>query len=319
MRITDTTFASLFSKVSMLGVALLTTGFAAQAHAQDYSAFNSILQQQGTPSEDGTQITYALVRQDLTGLTVKLYGTPAAAAAPEGVANGYIGLQQISPNSFFVDGSFPSEAKQLPVLEAALELAGVPITAITDDTAGLSKAVFHVHVEGTIATPSATVLATSLATALATISNPQIGVSVVYPGVVYPNVPKKFLNIVQNGVFRLIDNNAVVYSIGRNDATPITLGSIPGTPSVGVGETITITGDGTSSVINAELAVAKNQVANVQEILIAGGFTISSQADYFNNESKRLTFIHAVATAQNQDTFYLQAEQLGLALLKAIK
>ncbi len=309
---------SLLSKVTMLGAALLLTG--ATAQAQDYSVFNTILQQQGTPSEDGTQITYALVRQDLGALTVKLYGQPATPAAPEGVANGYIGLQQIgSTSSYFVDGSFPALPAELPVLEAALELVGVPVTAITDDTAGLSKAVFHVHVEGTVAAPNAAALATGLATALATIKNPQVGVSIVYPGVVYPSVPKKFLNIVQNGVFRLVDNNAVVYSIGRSDVTPITLGSILATPSVGVGETITITGNGSSSVINAELALTKAQVATVQEYLIAAGFTLSSQADYFNDDSKRLVFLHATATAQDQATFYLQAEQLGLALVKVVK
>ena len=46
---------------------------------------------------------------------------------------------------------------------------------------------------------------------------------------------------------------------------------------------------------------------------------LRQSADYFNDDSKRLVFLHAVATAQNQATFYLQAEQLGLALVKVVK
>ena len=315
--------ASFLSKISMLSAALLLTGFSAQARAQDYSIFNSVLQQQGTPSEDGTQITYALVRQDLSGLTVKLNGSPATSAAPESVANGFIGIQQLAAvtstiGTYFVDGSFPAEAKQLPVLETALAIAGFPITAITDDTAGLSKTVYHVHIEGTISS-NPTVLATALATALATVNNPQLNVGIVYPGVVFSGVPKKFQRLVTNGVYRLIDNNAVVFSIGRNDAKEIKLGMVPGTQSIGVAETIVITGDGTSSVVNVELALKKGEVTNVQNILLAAGYTLSAQGDYFTDDSPRLTYLHAVATAQNQDKLYEQLEPLGEALLKIVK
>ena len=294
---------------------------AAHAATPDYSAFTSSngLNAPGILTPDGSTIDFPLVRQDLSNLTIKLQGVAAQPAAPEAVANGYIDIRQNTTfrNTYFVVGAFPALASELPTLESALELIGLPITAVADQTAGTSKAIYTVHVEGTITEP-ATILAGGIATALATISSPQLNVTVQYPGVVFPEIPAKFTRITDSSTAELIDGNAVVFSIPRNDATPITLGTVIADPSVGVGETVIISGNGTS-LLNAELALKPAEVQPVLAILIGGGFTISSSGDYFTNDSTRLTFIHAVAASTTLDGFQAQAEQLGLAILKAVK
>lgn len=301
-----------------LGVLLFAS---AAAHAQDYSAFTGAngLNAPGITTPDGSTITFPLVRQDQTMLTIKVPGIAAQPAAPEAVANGYIGIRKNLnfSNTYFVVGAFPALASELPTLESALELIGLPITAVANETAGTNKAIFTVHVEGTITEP-ATILAGGIATALATIASPQANVSIQYPGVVYPTVPPRFKKVVNETTAELIDFNAEVFSIPRNDATPITLGSIVADPSVGVGQIVTISGNGTS-LLTAELALKPNEVQPVLAILIGGGFTVSSAGDYFTNDSTHLTFVHAVAVATTQDGFYAQAEQLGFAILKTVK
>jgi hypothetical protein len=100
--------------------------------------------------------------------------------------------------------------------------------------------------------------------------------------------------------------------------TPITLGSVVASPSVGVGQTVIISGNG-SSVLTAELALIPKEVAPVLDTLIAGGFTVSSVGGHFHDDSKRLTFVHAVATATDEKSFEQQLKQLGDALLLTLK
>ncbi len=303
-----------------LGV-LVFASASAYAVTPDYSAFTSSngLNAPGIITPDGSTIDFPLIRQDLSTLTIKVPGIAAQPAAPESVANGYVDIRQNTTfqNTYFIVGAFPALASELPTLEAALELIGLPITAVADQTAGTSKAIYTVHVEGTITEP-ATIAAGGIATALATIASPQLNVTIQYPGVVFPTIPPRFQRITDSSTAELVNGSAVVFSVPRNDATPITLGSVIADPSVGVGETIVISGNGTS-LLNAELALKPNEVQPVLAILIGGGFTISSSGDYFTNDSTRLTFIHAVAVSTTSDGFQAQAEQLGLAILKAVK
>ncbi len=303
-----------------LGV-LAFASASAYAVTPDYSAFTSSngLNAPGILTPDGSTIDFPLVRQDLSTLTIKLKGVAAQPAAPEAVANGYVDIRQNTGfrNTYFVTAAFPALASELPTLESALELIGLPITAVADQTAGTSKAIYTVHVEGTITEP-ATILAGGIATALATIVSPQLNVTIQYPGVIFPDIPAKFQRITDTATAELVNGNAVVFSVPRNDPKPTTLGSVIADPSVGVGETIVISGNGTS-LLSAELALKSSEVQPVLAILVGSGFTISSSNDFFTNDSPRLTFIHAVAISTTVDGFQAQAEQLGLAILKAVK
>ncbi len=294
---------------------------ATAASAQDYSAFTGAngLNATGITTTDGSTISFPLVRQDQTALTIKLNGVAAQPAAPEAVANGYVNIRQNKnySNTYFVTAAFPALPSELVTLESALELIGLPITAVANQTAGTNKDIFTVHVEGTITEP-ATILAGGIATALATIASPQLNISINSPGVIYPTIPARFQKITNEAVSELIDFNAVVFSIPRNDPTPITLGSVVADPSVGVGQTVVISGNGTS-LLSAELALKPAEVQPVLAILIGGGFTVSSAGDYFKDDSVRLTFVHAVAAATDVNTFQAQAEQLGFAILKTVK
>ncbi|WP_263382881.1 DUF1259 domain-containing protein [Granulicella arctica] len=299
------------------GAALCFGSVAAQAQTPSYAAFQATLGAAGTLSPDGGAISFPLFRRDLSQLTISLDGSTSSPAMPESVANGYIGLQQVGSSAgvYFVTGAFPALASELPLLESALQASKLPVTAIVNATAGLSQPVVTVHVEATM-TESDAVLAANLAGVLLTIHSPQANVLVLpFPSPFDPNsIPAKFVDLIGDGQFTLLDGNTFLFNLPRTDAVPITIGNgIPAIPSLGVGQSIFISGNG-YSVMNAELALRANEVAKVSRILIDAGFTLSAQSDYFVDDSKRLTFLHAIVMAGDAATFERQGKALGKAL-----
>jgi hypothetical protein len=161
---------------SILSAGALLASIAVPAQAQ-FAPFKNTLGATGVASPDGTTISFPLFRQDLTSLTVKADGNGAIPAAPEAIANGYISIKTVGDNFFFT-GAFPATDTELPKLEQALMAEGLPITAVVNQTAGLSQAVTTVHTEGT-STQTAKKLANHFLEVLATIgSNLQQNVTI---------------------------------------------------------------------------------------------------------------------------------------------
>lgn len=289
----------------------------AQQTNPDFAPITAAIYGSSTPtptfSSDGQRVSYPLVRQDLT---LSLGGITQA---PESVASGYIGISEPSSGVFFIDGAIPALNSELPTLEQALSTAGLPITAMDTQVPGLSQEVVTVHFAATVSGSAASSLPGSLAAILATVGNPQnsVIVYILAPGTNL-GFDAPFDTLRSQGVTTLIDGNAFVVSVPRPDESTLTLSgsSVRASESLGVSNKVYMSGSGTAF-IEAELALLPSEVASVSQVLTNAGFTITSQANYFTNDSGHLVFLHAIvqtsdASVMNSD---LDAVASAIALL----
>jgi hypothetical protein len=307
-----------------VGTLLASTTVSAQA--QQFGVFRTALNANGVLSPDGSTLSFPLFRQDLnSSLTVNVSSIGAIGTMAEASAYGYVNVKLAGvAGSYFYTGAFPALASELTGLEAALTVAGLQMTAVVNQTAGLSQPITTVHIEGT-STTTAKKLADSLLTVLGTISSPQqnVTVSEVADTTIDAiansagSIPAKFAKLINgpDSVFTILDGNALMYSLPIKKSVGVMLGGVPATVSLGVGQTVIISGDG-SAVITAELALTPGEVIKVTKLLMDGGFTLSSEGDYFVDDTPRMTFLHVVGTANlaTEANFLAQATALGNAL-----
>jgi len=305
--------------LSVFAVATLIVAGSSSALAQDYSTFRTVLGASGTLSPDASTISFPLFRQSLD-LTIATDLTHTLPAASEGVANGYVAIKQTSTSgakTFFFTGAFPALASELPSLEKALVAGKLPIVSIVSGVTGLSQAITTVHVQGTL-TESPAKLSAAFEAALLTIGNPQANVSVVEVNdkgmaQIESVLPTGFTSLLSTGEVTVLDGTTLLFSFPRADAVPLTISDVVATPSLGVLQSVFVSGSG-FSVVTVELALIPKEVQKVTAALIAAGFTVSSQAGYFIDESKRITFVHATATSTSAPNFDAQMDELGKAI-----
>lgn len=311
-----------FAAAISVGALALGVVSHAQAETPDYSAFQAVLGASGTPSPDGSTITFPLIRQDLTGLTANVVeptGIVAVPAAAESFASGYLDIHQVStsPETYFVVGAFPAIASELPQLEARLESIGLPTTAVVT-AANLSQPVITVHVEGTVV-GAASSFAGGLSFVLTYIHNPQMNITLMPVDLTAAEselpvkAAKKFGALIGNGTFQLVDNQALIFSLPRTDGITVGPSNLPATPSLGVAQSVILSGDGVA-VINVELALKTNEALKQLPKLTAAGYTLTAQSNYFVDDSRRLTFVHAVASTTDLGLLEDQLAALGKVL-----
>lgn len=257
----------------------------------------------------GHVLRFELVRSDLT-VTVN-----GAAQRLGAVANGFVAFKRADDGQMFVDGSLPAQASELTALENALRTNHhIRITAIGDHFILESPKLVWVEFEGL---GDGADLATSIASALETIHSPQMNVSVV-PGtdtILDPAtiLPPKVLKLFDEGYVEVMDTIFAFY-LPRTDANTLIIGDVASESGLGVGQSFYIQvpfSGGSNVTIDVDFALRAEEVQKVEDVLRAGGFTVSSQSSYWvQNGWPNLYYVHATAAG---DGF-----TLGASLLDAV-
>jgi Domain of Unknown Function (DUF1259) len=293
-----------------LAIAVSTTLCAKSFAAPDWTPIQTALQANGLQLP-GNVLRFELSRQDLP---VTADGQTLTIGEIAAVANGFVAFKPIEGQRFFADGALPAQETEVAALQAALRQdTRIHITAIVSHSILELPKLVWVHFE---ATGPGTELATSLATALETIHSSQIGVHAALGTNSILNTslfPAPFVNLVKQGTIEQL-NGIFVFYLPRPEEHRITLGNVPGETGLGVGHSFYIQfsfSGGTAATLNVELALRAEEVQPVEDVLRAGGFTISSASNHFLNDDPHLYFIHAVASG---DGF-----TLGTTLFDAIE
>lgn len=300
--------------VKALALAVVFSSFAAEKAfaAPDWTAIQTAIGASGTEMP-GNVLRFELCRSDLVGLFLVDGIRPTECA----VENGFVAFKPVRDGGgdVFADGSLPAQENELNALEIALRAnQHIHITGIgsrvTLESPKLIWVQFEAHGDGTD-------LAASLATALATIHSPQLGVNVI-PGtdnvfdpatILPPNVLKLF----DKGFVEQFDFIFTFY-LPRPDEHSITLGDVRAESGLGVGQSFYIQvpfSGGSNVTLDVDFALRPDEVQSVEDTLRAGGFTISSQATHYLDDSANLQFVHATVSG---DGF-----ALGNALFTAIQ
>lgn len=260
--------------------------------ATDWNSIENAMKTTGTKFS-GNVLRFELVRQDLT---VSVNGTALPATQVALVANGYVSFKPISSSRFFVDGSLPAQESELAALQTALRQdANIKITAITNHDIGETPKLIWVHFE---ASGNGADLAASIATALETIHSPQLHVSVITgTNAVFDTsiLPAKFLKLFDEGTVEQLTDIFVFY-LPRPDERAFSLGDVPAEPGLGVVQSFYIQIDfsgGSNATLNIELALRKDELQTVSDILRSGGFTIAAEDTHFLNANPDLYYVDA--------------------------
>jgi len=299
---------SQVAKAAVLALVFLSLPATQALAAPDWSAIQSALGASGT-AMPGDVLRFELVRSDLT-MTVN--GLPQNLGA---VANGFVAFKHAYNGGTFTDGSLPAQESEVVALETALRSnPHIQIPGIDSHFILESPKLVWVEFE---AWGDGADLATSLATALAVIHNPQVGVDVI-PGtdsVFDPAsiLPPPILKLFDKGFVEQMDLVFAFY-LPRPDERAISIGDVRPEAGLGVGQSFYIQvpfSGGSNITLDVDFALRPDEVQPVEDILRAGGFTISSQSSRFLHDNPHLQFVHATASG---DGF-----TLGSSLYSAIQ
>jgi len=280
-------------------VAVFLALFCSQSFAAtDWSAIQSALGANGTEFP-GNVLRFELSRLDLTITANGVTLTPNT--MNPAIANGFIGFKPTGRSQFFVDGSLPALDSELATLQTSLRAdKRIHITAIMNHAAvGVTPKLFWVHFE---ATGDGAELAISLNEALKAIQSPQLGQNII-PGtnsVFDPSLlPPEFLKLFDQGFVEQFDLIFAFY-LPRPDEHSLTVGPVRAETGLGVGQSfyiqIPFSGGTNGATLNIDFALRADEIQPVEDVLRAGGFTISSQTTWFVNNSPHLYFVHASAS-----------------------
>ncbi|MGB6742295.1 MAG: DUF1259 domain-containing protein [Terracidiphilus sp.] len=267
--------------------------------ATDWSAIQSAMKVNGSLLP-GNVLRFELDRKDLTVSVNGQVLNPFESQA----ANGFVAFKEIHDGWFFADGSLPAQESELPAVQAALRAnSHIRITAIASRVIDESPKLIWVHFE---ADGNGADLAATIATALAVMQNPQSGISII-PGVntvIDPAsiLPPNFLKLFDEGYVEVLENVFAFY-LPRPDENRIFLGGLLGgvkaETGLGVGQsfyiTISVTG-GTTASMDIDFALRAEEVQAVEDTLRAGGFTVTSQSNWYDDEEPRLYFVHVTGS-----------------------
>jgi Domain of Unknown Function (DUF1259) len=284
---------SPLAKALALAVVFFSFSGEKASAAPDWSAIQSALGASGTEMP-GNVLRFELVRSDLS---MMVNGQPQTLGA---VANGFVAFKRSHDGRVFADGSLPAQESELTGLETALRAnKHILITGIGDHFILESPRLVWVEFE---AFGDGSDLAASLATALETIHSPQMGVGVI-PGtnnVINPAsiLPPKVLKLFDEGFVEQLDFIFAFY-LPRPDEHSISLGDVRAESGLGVGQSFYIQvpfSGGSNVTLDVDFALRPEEVQPVEDVLRAGGFTISSQADHYLLDDADLQFVHATAS-----------------------
>lgn len=242
----------------------------------------------------GDVLRFDLVREDLT-MTVNSQAQTLGA-----VANGFVAFKRAGDGQTFVDGSLPAQQTELAALEAALRAdKRVHISAIGDHFILESPSLVWVEFQ---AQGDGSGLATSLATALAAINSPQLNV-IAIPGtdnVFNPAsiLPPQFLKLFDEGFVEQLEFIFAFY-LPRPDERSISIGDVKAESGLGVGQSFYIQvpfSGGSTITLDVDFALLPQEVQPVEDILRAGGFSITSQGNHYLYDNPGLQFVHATAS-----------------------
>jgi hypothetical protein len=263
--------------------------------ATDWSAIQSAMKVNGSLLP-GNVLRFELVRKDLTVSVNGQVLNPFESQA----ANGFVAFKEIHDGWFFADGSLPAQESELPAVQTALRAnTHIRITAITSRVINESPTLIWVHFE---ADGNGADLAATIATALAVMQNPQSGISVI-PGtntVIDPAsiLPPNFLKLFDEGYVEVLENVFAFY-LPRPDENRIFLGGEKAETGLGVGQSfyimISVTG-GTTASMDIDFALRADEVQAVEDTLRAGGFTVTSQSNWYDDDEPRLYFVHVTGS-----------------------
>ena len=262
--------------------------------ATNWSAIQSALKTDGTLLP-GNVLRFELDRKDLP---VSLNGQLLYPFEAQ-IANGFVAFRPVYKNWFFADGSLPAQESELPAVQMALRAnSEIRITAITSRVIDESPRLISIHFE---AAGDGAGLATSIAAALAVIHNPQL--IVVIPGtntILDPStiLPPKFLKLFDEGYIEIVQDVFVFY-LPRPDEKRIFLDGVPAETGLGVGQSFYIqisASGGTTASMDIDFALKTEEVQAVEDTLRAGGFTVTSQSNWYVDEEPRLYFVHATGS-----------------------
>jgi len=262
--------------------------------ATDWSAIQSALKADGSLMP-GNVLRFELDRKDLT---VSVNGQALNPFEAQ-VANGFVAFKQIRNNWFFADGSLPAQESELPAVQTTLRLnTHIRITAITSRVINESPALIWVHFE---AAGNGANLAASVAAALAILHNPQ-SVAVI-PGtntVLDPSsiLPPNFLKLFDEGHIEVLQNVFAFY-LPRPDENRIFVDGVKSKAGLGIGQSfyiqVSVTG-GTTASMDIDFALRAEEVQVAEDTLRAGGFSVTSQSSWYDDEEPRLYFVHATGS-----------------------
>lgn len=262
--------------------------------ATDWSAIQSALKTDGNLLP-GNVLRFELDRKDLTVSVNGQVLNPFEAQA----ANGFVAFKQVRNDWFFADGSLPAQDSELPAVQAALRAnPHIRITAMASRVINESPSLISVHFE---AAGNGADLATTIAATLAVLHNPQL-ISVI-PGtntVLDPSsiLPPKFLKLFDEGYVEVLQNIFAFY-LPRPDEDRIFVDGLRAETGLGVGQSfyiqISVTG-GTTASMDIDFALRAEEVQAAEDTLRAGGFTVTSQSNWFDDEEPRLYFVHATGS-----------------------
>jgi len=261
--------------------------------APDWSAIEAAMGVSGTEMP-GNVLRFELVRSDLS-MTVNGQSQTLGS-----VANGFVAFKRAYDGQMFVDGSLPAQETELAALETALRAnRRIHISAIGDhfilESAKLTWVEFQALGDGAD-------LATSIATALATIHSPQMNVNVI-PGVnniIDPAtiLPPRVLKLFDEGFVEQLDFIFAFY-LPRPDRSSIYIGDVKAEAGLGVGQSFYIQvpfSGGSQVTIDVDFALRPEEVQPVEDVLRAGGFSITSQSNHYLDGYPNLHFVHANAS-----------------------
>lgn len=279
--------------------------------ATDWTAIQTAMGTSGT-AMPGNVLRFELARTDLS-LTID--GQPEALTGWGALQNGFVAFKPDFHGDFFVDGALPAQETELAALETALRTnKDIAITGISNRLVLESPAMIWVYFEGI---GNGGNLATSIASALTTIHNPQHGFEVI-PGtdnVIDPAsiLPPNFLKLFDEGFVEQLAFNFAFY-LPRPDENRISLADVPAEPGLGVGQSFYIQADfsgGTNVTLDIDFALTAEETQPVEDVLRAGGFTITSESSHLMVDFPQMYFVHARASG---DGF-----SLGNALYSAVQ
>ncbi len=245
----------------------------------------------------GDVLRIELIRTDLVAT---LDGQSLPRNETASVFNGFLAFKPSFNGNFFVDGALPAQDTEVDALVTALRAnTQIAVTGISNRLINETPKIVWVYFE---AGGDGGDLAATLASALAVIKNPQKNV-VVTPGtsgVIDPSsiLPPKFLKLFDEGYVELLDATFAFY-LPRPDERSIYLGDARAETGLGVGQSFNITlnfASGTDIVLNIDFALKREEVQDVEDILRAGGFAITSESNRYLNDEPRLVFVHVTGS-----------------------
>lgn len=281
-------------------VLMLAAFFAGRAYAAtDWSAIQTAMKTTGVVLP-GDVLRFEIVRNihpiDINGQVINMF---------EG-ASGFVSYKEIEDGRFFADGSIAVLDSESQSLQTALRQdPRIHITAIANRLSQETPSLLWIHFE---ARGNGASLATSIAAALATLGdNPQLGFPII-PGteniISIDDIPPQFQELFKQGFLEQI-GNCIVFYLPRPDEKFIHLGQVPASIGLGVGHSfyILIQGnvDSEEVTMDVDMALRKDDVQQVLDVLRGGGFSVSALSNNFTDDDPSLYFVHVYGAGNGFD------------------